>query len=163
MTVLVGDRNLCSELERLELEVSRGCEQDLVFDLCWMLRDSSCQDSGACSRLQDLFLYAKACGWHSLAEYVLQVAGRKGMLPEVTKVGEKTYPFRGDMDAPQALMVLPTMVLEWNDAHLSRKIGYVLQLYELLLVLLSANLLCAVSIGNLFVPLKWNVQLSVWF
>ncbi|KAH9574319.1 hypothetical protein CY35_01G050400 [Sphagnum magellanicum] len=118
MTVLVGDRNLCSELERLELEVSRGCEQDLVFDLCWMLRDSSCQDSGACSRLQDLFLYAKACGWHSLAEYVLQAAGRKGMLPEVTKVGDKTYPFRGDMDAPQALMVLPTMVLEWNNAHL---------------------------------------------
>jgi hypothetical protein len=118
MTVLVGDRNLCSELERLELEVSRGCEQDLVFDLGWMLRDSSCQHSGACSRLQDLFLYAKACGWHSLAEFVLQAAGRKGMLPEVTKVGDKTYPFRGDMDAPQALMVLPTMVLEWNSAHL---------------------------------------------
>jgi hypothetical protein len=46
---------------------------------------------------------------------------------------------------------------------LSRKIGYVLQLYELWLVLLSANLLCVVSIGNLFVPLKWNDQLSVWF
>ncbi|CAM6043652.1 unnamed protein product [Sphagnum compactum] len=124
MTVLVGDRDLCSALERLDLEASRGCEQDLVFDLCWMLRDSSCQDYGACSRLQDLFLFAKACGWVRLAEYLLQVAGRKGMLSEVLSVddmdqtcGDKTFWWGRNMDT-QGLTVLPAMDLEWDDGHL---------------------------------------------
>lgn len=123
MTVLVGDRDLCSALERLDLEASRACEQDLVFDLCWMLRDSSCQDYGACSRLQDLFLFAKACGWVRLVEYLLQIAGRKGMLSEVLSVddmdqtcGDKTFWWGRNMDTQ--LTVLPAMDLEWDDGHL---------------------------------------------
>ncbi|CAK9216293.1 unnamed protein product [Sphagnum troendelagicum] len=124
MSVLVGDRDLCSALERLDLQASRGCEQDLVFDLCWMLRDSSCQDYGACSRLQDLFLFAKACGWVRLAEYLLQVAGRKGMLSEVLRIddmdptcADKTFWWGRNMDT-QGLTVLPAMDFEWDDGHL---------------------------------------------
>ncbi|CAK9871837.1 unnamed protein product [Sphagnum jensenii] len=124
MSVLVGDRDLCSALERLDLQASRGCEQDLVFDLCWMLRDSSCQDYGACSRLQDLFLFAKACGWVRLAEYLLQVAGRKGMLSEVLSIddmdptcADKTFWWGRNMDT-QGLTVLPAMDFEWDDGHL---------------------------------------------
>jgi len=124
MTLLVGDRDLCSALERLDVEASRGCEQDLVFDLCWMLRDSSCQDYGACSRLQDLFLFAKACGWVRLVEYLLQVAGRKGMLSEVLSVddmdqtcGDKTFWWGRNMDT-QGLTVFPAMDLECDDGHL---------------------------------------------
>jgi hypothetical protein len=124
MTVLVGNRDLCSALERLDLQASRGCEQDLVFDLCWMLRDSSCQDYGACSRLQDVFLFAKACGWVRLAEYLLQVAGRKGMLSEVLSIddmdptcADKTFWWGRNMDT-QGLTVLPAMDFEWDDGHL---------------------------------------------
>ncbi|KAH8971507.1 hypothetical protein BDL97_02G146700 [Sphagnum fallax] len=124
MSVLVGDRDLCSALERLDLQASRGCEQDLVFDLCWMLRDSSCQDYGACSRLRDLFLFAKACGWVRLAEYLLQVAGRKGMLSEVLSIddmdptcADKTFWWGRNMDT-QGLTVLPAMDFEWDDGHL---------------------------------------------
>jgi hypothetical protein len=71
MTALVVDKNWCSSLERLDLEAGRRCEKDLNLDLCWMLRNSSCQDYGSCSRFHDLSLFAKACGWVRLAEYVL--------------------------------------------------------------------------------------------
>jgi hypothetical protein len=33
MTALVVDKNWCSSLERLDLEGSRRCEQDLILDL----------------------------------------------------------------------------------------------------------------------------------
>jgi hypothetical protein len=53
-----------------------------------MLRNSSCQDYGACSRLHDLSLFAKACGWIRLAEYVLPAAERKDVLSEVPRVDD---------------------------------------------------------------------------
>ncbi|KAH9533426.1 hypothetical protein CY35_18G052000 [Sphagnum magellanicum] len=125
MTALVVDKSWCSSLERLDLEASRRCEQDLILDLCWMLRNSSCQDHGACSRIHDLSLFAKACGWVRLAEYVLRATERKDVLSEVPRVDDmdqtvrdRTFQWGRNMDTLQGLTVPPAMSLEQDVGHL---------------------------------------------
>lgn len=77
--VLIGEERFCTELKILELERYFDA-QDQLYDLGWMLREAPCKEDASCSRLQKLYQHAKGCAWSRVADSVLKVAERAGVL-----------------------------------------------------------------------------------
>lgn len=83
MVVLVGDAEFCNEVESLEL-VTSSCEaQDLLYDLGWMLKESTFESHYLVRRLQSLLCYANAKGWERVPERILEAAERRGVLHQL--------------------------------------------------------------------------------
>lgn len=80
MVVLVGDAEMCNEVESLELFTSSCEAQDLLYDLGWMLKENTLDSNVVIQRLQLLLDYANAKGWERVAERILEAAGRQGVL-----------------------------------------------------------------------------------
>nr|XP_024372071.1 squamosa promoter-binding-like protein 9 isoform X2 [Physcomitrium patens] len=80
MVVLVGDAEFCNEVESMELYTSSCEAQDLLFDLGWMLKESTLDSGVLIQRLRSLLDYANAKGWERVAERILEAADRRGVL-----------------------------------------------------------------------------------
>ncbi|KAG0591511.1 hypothetical protein M758_1G177100 [Ceratodon purpureus] len=83
MVVLVGDAEFCNEVESVELCTSSCEAQDLLYDLGWMLKETTLDSHVLIQRLQSLLSYANAKGWERVAERILETAERKGVLQKI--------------------------------------------------------------------------------